>query len=107
MENQQKPKEIQVELNEQIAEGVYANFVIISHSDNESIFDFARLLPGATKAKIHSRIIMTPKNAKLFLNALSENIKKYEEKFGIIKILGDEKMPIGIRPDDSGKNTVN
>jgi len=98
-------KEIQIELNETVAEGVYANLVIVSHSDAEFIFDFARFLPGKPKAKVHSRVIMNPKNAKLFLNALNDNIKKYESRFGDIKITGDEKNKIGIRPDD--ENNVN
>lgn len=100
MEELKPPKELQVELDGQVAEGVYSNFVIVTHSDSEFIFDFARLLPGNPKAKIHSRVIMTPKNAKLFLQALSDNIKKYEARFGTIKGTEQEKVSIGIKPDD-------
>ncbi len=93
MEN--KGKEIQVELNEQIAEGVYSNLVIVSHSDAEFIFDFARLLPGKPKARIHSRVIMNPKNAKLFLKAFEVNINKFEKNFGKIK----DGNPLGQKSD--------
>lgn len=99
------PKEIQVELSDTVAEGVYSNLVIVSHSDSEFIFDFARFLPGKPKAKIHSRVIMNPKNARLFLNALTDNIKKYEARFGKIKVGDSDKPRIGIRPDD--EDTVN
>ncbi|MBN1897423.1 MAG: DUF3467 domain-containing protein [Spirochaetes bacterium] len=102
--NENKNNQIQVELNENIAEGVYSNLVIVSHSDAEFIFDFARLLPGKPKAKVHSRVIMNPKNAKLFLSALTDNIKKYESRFGKIK-LGEKDKKIGITPDDI--DTVN
>lgn len=85
MDNKKPNKELQVELGEQIADGVYANLVIVSHSDSEFIFDFARMLPGKPKARIHSRVIMNPKNAKLFLKALQDNISKFEKKFGAIK----------------------
>lgn len=84
MKNPQQ-EEIKIEIGETEAEGVYSNLVIVSHSDSEFILDFARFLPGKPKAKVHSRIIMNPKNAKLFLNALQDNITKYESKFGTIK----------------------
>lgn len=107
MDDKNMPKEIQIELNEQVAEGVYANLVIIGHSDSEFIFDFARFLPGRPKAKIHSRIIMNPKNAKLFLKAFQENIAKFESQFGSIKG-GDEVKPrFGIHGDDESGHTVN
>lgn len=104
MENKNNPKEIQVELNDQIAEGIYSNLVIVSHSDAEFIFDFARLLPGKPKARIHSRIIMNPKNAKLFLKAFQENINKYEKNFGKIKDGNLDPSKLDIQVDD---NTVN
>ncbi len=105
MNENKRATEIQVELNESIAEGVYSNLVIVSHSDAEFIFDFARFLPGKPKAKVHSRVIMNPKNAKLFLNALADNIKKYESRFGKIKVDVTEKPKIEIRPES--EDTVN
>ncbi len=105
MKNNVETKEIQVELPENVAEGIYANLVIVTHSDSEFIFDFSRFLPGKPKAKIHSRIIMTPKNAKLFLRALMDNINKFESQFGNIKIDGEPAQKFGIKVDDD--NTVN
>ncbi len=81
---------IQIELDEKIAEGIYSNLVIIAHSSSEFILDFIRTVPGAPKAKVQSRIIMTPISLKNLNRALENNIKKFEEKFGEIKI-SDEK----------------
>lgn len=80
------PKEINIELGEKEAEGIYANFVVVNHSGAEFVIDFTRLLPGTPKAKVFSRIIMTPQHCKAFSHALNENIKKFEEKFGEIKL---------------------
>lgn len=75
---------IDVELSEEIAEGIYANLAMIAHSNSEFIVDFIRLMPGVPKAKVKSRIILTPEHAKRLLQALKENIRKYEENFGSI-----------------------
>ena len=96
---EEESKELQLELNEQIADGIYANLVVVSHSDSEIIFDFARMVPGKPKARIHSRVILNPKNAKLFLRAFQENIEKFEKKFGDIKI-GDMAPPKFKLPSD-------
>jgi len=85
------PKQIQIELPEDVAEGIYANFAVITHSPSEFVIDFARMVPGAPKAKVQGRIIMTPMNAKMLLKALEDNIKKFEDKFGEIKT--PDKMP--------------
>ncbi|MEO0098774.1 MAG: DUF3467 domain-containing protein [candidate division WOR-3 bacterium] len=82
---------IQVEIGEKESEGVYTNFFLIAHSSSEFIIDCARILPGLTKAKVFARIVTTPQHAKLLLNALEENIKRYEERFGKIKIPGKEE----------------
>lgn len=103
--DEKKNKGLELEMNEQIADGVYANLVIVSHSDSEIIFDFARMLPGKPKARIHSRVILNPKNAKLFLKAFEDNITKYEKKFGKISI-GDMPMPKVNLPSDDDE-TVN
>ncbi len=93
-ERQQPP--INVEIGEKESEGIYANFFLIAHSSSEFIIDCARLLPGLPKAKVFSRIVTTPQHAKLLLNALEENIKKYEERFGKIKVSGKEEIkPFG------------
>lgn len=64
----------------------YSNFVIVSHSPQEIVLDFARILPGRDGARVISRVIMTPQNAKMFLNALHTNIGNYEQKFGEIVV---------------------
>ncbi|GAB3565360.1 DUF3467 domain-containing protein [Spirosoma luteolum] len=75
---------IDVELSEDIAEGVYANLAMIAHSNSEFILDFIRLMPGVPKAKVKARIILTPEHAKRLLDALAENIGRYEEANGNI-----------------------
>jgi|UniRef100_A0A7C3UPD7 hypothetical protein len=86
-----KTPPIQIEIGEKESEGVYANFFLIAHSSSEFIIDCARILPGLPKAKVFARIVTTPQHAKLLLSALEENIRKYEEKFGKIKISGKEE----------------
>ncbi len=87
--------QINIELTEDVAEGVYANLAMIAHSNSEFVIDFIRLMPGVPKAKVKSRIVITPEHAKRLLNALNENIQKYEDNFGTIK-QNDEapKFPI-------------
>ena len=74
--------QIDVELSEEIAEGVYANLAMIAHSNSEFILDFIRLMPGVPKAKVKARIILTPEHAKRLLEALRENVSRYEEAYG-------------------------
>lgn len=80
MENNKPANEIQVELSEDMAQGTYANLVIISHSSSEFILDFIRVVPGAPKAQVKSRVILTPDNAKRLLFALQDNLAKFEEQ---------------------------
>ena len=82
----QKAQQINIELGEKEAEGIYSNLAIISHSPAEFIIDFTRVVPGIPKAKVHARIITTPQHAKMLLRALEDNVKKFESKFGEIKI---------------------
>jgi hypothetical protein len=91
MSTQQPPQgqQINVELGEKEAEGIYSNLAIITHSPAEFVIDFTRILPGVPKAKVFARIVMTPQHTKLLHNALKDNIEKYEGKFGEIKIAGD------------------
>ncbi|MBP7669073.1 MAG: DUF3467 domain-containing protein [Candidatus Eisenbacteria bacterium] len=88
---QRPAQQIQVELPEREAEGIYSNLVLMTHSSSEFIFDFARVLPGAPKAKVYARIIMTPQNAKSLLNALQKNLDGFEQKHG--KIPGAAEFP--------------
>lgn len=104
MEQQQ----INIELGEKEAEGAYSNLAIISHSGAEFIIDFTRIFPGIPKAKVHTRIIMTPQHCKMFLNALRDNIDKFENQFGEIKILGQgSENPMGFQIGDYKKEKIN
>ena len=82
--------QINIELSEDVAEGVYVNLAMIAHSNSEFVIDFIRIMPGLPKAKVKSRIIITPEHAKRLLGALKDNIKKYEESFGSIIQSDDE-----------------
>jgi hypothetical protein len=95
--------EIKVEIDSKVAEGTYANLAIIAHSDCEFIIDFAKLLPGTPGAKVHSRILLTPKHAKLLMTTLAKNLENFEDKFGEIRIEGDTTFPHNI----SSKPVVN
>ena len=79
---QENKQEINIELSEEIAEGIYSNLAIISHSNSEFVVDFIRLMPNLPKAKVKSRIVLTPQHAKRLMAALGDNIKKYEAQFG-------------------------
>lgn len=85
---QMKPQKLNIEIGEKEAEGIYANLVLIAHSPNEFIFDFARVMPGIPKTKVQGRIIMTPAHAKMFQKTLEDNLKKFEKQFGEIKLHG-------------------
>ena len=83
--NQKSSNQINIELSEETAEGTYANLAMIAHSSSEFVIDFIRLMPGVPKAKVKSRIVITPEHAKRLLTALKENISKYESTFGEVK----------------------
>ena len=101
----QNQNQIQVELTDETAQGTYANLVIIAHSSSEFILDFVRIIPGSQKAKVKSRIILTPDNAKRLLFALQDNIQKYEDMTkssgSNIKSFGDLMPPIGGVPGEA------
>ncbi|MDD2255484.1 MAG: DUF3467 domain-containing protein [Bacteroidales bacterium] len=77
--------QLNIELSEEVAQGIYSNLAVISHSSSEFILDFIRLMPGVPKAKVKSRIILTPEHAKRLLGALQENVARYENQYGSIK----------------------
>ena len=87
---EQNQNRLDIELPEDQAEGVYSNLAVISHSAAEFVMDFIRVMPGVPKAKVKSRIIMTPSHAKRLLFALKDNIDKFEEQFGPIEIAQQE-----------------
>ena len=86
-QNKKNPdNQLEIELSEEIAQGTYSNLAIISHSSSEFVLDFIRVVPGIPKAKVKSRIILTPDHAKRLLAALEENIEKFEKMNGTVSI---------------------
>ena len=83
---EQNENQLNIELSEEIAEGIYSNLAIITHSNSEFVLDFIRVMPGVPKAKVKSRIILTPEHAKRLLTAIEDNIEKFEAVNGRIKI---------------------
>ncbi len=103
MQQNPPPQQINIELNEKEAEGIYSNLALISHSAAEFVLDFTRMVPGVPKARVYARIIMTPQHAKSLLAALKENISKYESQFGEIKIFNEppkSQRSIGFQAGD-------
>ncbi|MEG1700309.1 MAG: DUF3467 domain-containing protein [Alistipes sp.] len=87
---------LDIELDESVSQGHYSNLAIISHSTSEFIIDFATVLPGVEKARVKSRIILTPEHAKRLLRSLQENIVRYESSVGKIEI------PTPQQPSETG-----
>lgn len=92
--NNNNQGQLQIELPQEISQGEYANFAIITHSSSDFILDFARILPGVPKATVRSRVILAPEHAKRLLMALQDNIVRYEKAFGQIRIPQQEKGTI-------------
>ena len=90
--------QINIELSDQVAEGVYSNFAIISHSQTEFIVDFVNIMPGVPKSKVKSRIILTPQHAKRLLKALGENVARFENAHGEIKDYEQPPIPLNFGP---------
>lgn len=76
--------QLNIELPEEIAEGTYSNLSVITHSNSEFVVDFIQMMPGVPKAKVKSRVVMSPQNAKRLLRALQDNVMKFEKSFGTI-----------------------
>lgn len=99
---QNPQQQINIQLGEQEAEGIYSNLAIITHSGAEFVIDFTRIVPGVPRAKVYSRILMTPQHVKSFAKALQENIEKFELQFGEIKIQQETKPKnFGFVPDSN------
>ena len=98
-----KNNQLQVELPQDVAQGEYANFAIITHSSSDFIIDFARVLPGVPKTQVKSRVILAPEHAKRLLGALQENIVRYEQEFGPIKIPQQEPRTVAPFPGGKGE----
>src|SRR3982751_6191546 len=84
-ENQNQANQLNIELSEEIADGIYSNLAIITHSNSEFVIDFVKVMPGVPKAKVKARVLLTPQHAKRLAAALQDNISKYEAVHGTIK----------------------
>lgn len=89
---------LNIELTEEVADGIYSNLAIISHSSSEFVFDFIKVMPGLPKAKVKSRVLMTPEHAKRFLRSLQENLNKFESLNGSIKDAEGPQFPMNFGP---------
>jgi len=94
--------QLNIELSEEVAEGVYANLAIITHSHSEFVLDYVRVMPGVPKAKVKSRVVLTPFHAKRLMRALADNIKKYEASFGVIN---DQESEVSFPMNFGGPTT--
>ncbi len=104
MDDKNKQNQINIELTEETGQGTYANLAVITHSTSEFVLDFVRIMPGLPKAKVQSRIILTPEHAKRLLGALQENITKFESVNGPIKV--SDKKPGNPIPMNFGGPTA-
>ncbi len=95
---EQNQNQINIELDEKIAEGIYSNLAIINHSVSEFVVDFISMMPGTPKAKVKSRIVLTPQHAKKFLKALSDNVQRFEKAHGTIKDYEQPSIPMNFGP---------
>jgi hypothetical protein len=87
-------QQINIELSEEMAQGVYSNLVAINHSPTEFVLDFIQMMPGVPKAKVQSRVILTPEHAKRLLQALGENVARYEQNFGNVQTHEPPQVPL-------------
>ena len=85
------PPRVQLQIDDPVAQGTYSNLVLLNHSENEFVFDFAYVQPGNPLAKVRARIISSPRHTKRLLAALQKNLERYEERFGKIELSGDEE----------------
>ncbi len=92
--NNEQPNQLNIEISEEVAEGIYANLAIITHSHAEFVIDFVNVMPGTPKSKVKSRIILTPQHAKRFMKALIENVNRFESLNGKIQDLEDMQIPM-------------
>ena len=96
--NKNKKGQINIELDEKVAQGIYSNLAIINHSQSEFVVDFITIMPGVPKSKVKSRIVLTPQHAKRFLKALNDNVKRYENAHGKIKDFEQPTIPLNFGP---------
>jgi hypothetical protein len=94
MEQDPNNQQLNIELTEEIAEGIYSNLAVITHSQSEFVIDFIKVMPGVPKARVKSRIVLTPQHAKRLLMALGDNIQKFEQVNGKIKDMEPRSIPL-------------
>ena len=90
----QNNNQLNIELSEEVAEGIYSNLAIITHSNSEFVIDFVKMMPGVPKAKVKSRIVLTPQHAKRLMKALKDNISKFEQAHGTVKDTEANNFPL-------------
>ena len=105
MENDNNENKLKIELKEDVARGTYSNLAIISHSPSEFIMDFACVMPGLPKAGVQARIVMTPENAKRLMLSLRDNVVKYEQVFGPIR-MPEDKFKRSQQKDGDGRTFI-
>jgi hypothetical protein len=94
----QKGQQINIELDADVAQGIYSNLAIINHSASEFVVDFVSIMPGVPKSKVKSRIILTPQHAKRLLKALADNVNRFENAHGEIKDFEQPPIPMNFGP---------
>jgi hypothetical protein len=85
------PPKLSVQLDDDVSQGVYANLVLLNHTENEFVLDFAFIQPGTGRAKVRSRVISSPRHTKRLLLALQKNLERFEERYGRIELAPDEE----------------
>lgn len=85
-----KGNQLNIEISEEVADGIYSNLAIITHSNSEFVLDFVRVMPGVPKAKVRARVLLTPQHAKRLMRALVDNLQKFEQVHGVIR---ETEMP--------------
>jgi hypothetical protein len=97
MSDEQAPKpnevRLQIQMDEKMGEGVYSNLALINHTDMEFVIDFLYVQPQAPKATVRSRVITNPVHMKRFMLALQENIRRFEQRHGVIPTPGQVEAP--------------
>lgn len=88
-----KPNQLNIELSEEVADGIYSNLAIITHSHSEFVIDFIKIMPGVPKAKVKSRVLLTPQHAKRLMKALVDNVNKFESQNGPIQDIDANSIP--------------
>ena len=90
MSDEPASPKLQVQIDDDVAQGIYANLVLVNHTENEFVIDFAFIQPTTTRAKVRTRVISSPRHTKRLLAALQKNLDRYEERFGTIEISNED-----------------